>query len=212
MNSPVHPLSPPHFAAASGPGAASASGRLQPAASRLPSDIGELILRGAECLSAALVECTAASGLNEARFRVLHALRRRTAGECSQAELAELLLQSESNLSTLLERMSGDGLITRTRSRTDRRRSLIALAPAGLDALSQAERARATATTKLMRHFDPAEAMGLADGLQRLVGDLEHTLEVATRRATGVDPAFTTGRSTVPPTVANSASGKIESD
>ncbi|MSR56494.1 MAG: MarR family transcriptional regulator [Planctomycetaceae bacterium] len=208
MNSPVHPLSPPHFTAGTRPHA------VPPARSALeenPSDpgsavnrheIGALIMRGAECLSAALVECTARSGLNEARYRVLHTLRRRTEGECSQAELADLLLQSESNLSTLLERMSGDGLITRTRSQTDRRRSLIGLAPAGLDALSQAELARSAAISKLMKQFAPSEALQLAGGLQRLVGDLERSLEVSARRASGFDPAFTTGRrsaSTVSP-------------
>src|SRR5262249_31792569 len=97
-------------------------------------EIGVLVLRGADCLTAALAECTVEAGLNESRYRVLVALERRTSGECSQSQLADLLLQSESNLSTLLERMSEHGLITRTRSKADRRRSLIRITAQGLAA------------------------------------------------------------------------------
>lgn len=144
-------------------------------------------MRGAECLEAALLECTADAGLNESRYRVLDALHRHTRGECSQAELAVKLLQSESNLSTLLDRMGVDGLITRTRSQTDRRRSLIRLAPAGLEALELAVQSRAATTARLFRFQSSHETDQLVELLQRLVGDLENSPEICARRATGVD-------------------------
>jgi DNA-binding MarR family transcriptional regulator len=147
-------------------------------------------MRGADCLTAALVACTASAGLNEARYRVLSALSGIRTGESSQSELAGVLLQSESNLSTLLERMSADGLITRARSVSDRRRSLIQMTPAGREALARADDARSAAIAHLMREFPPEQAEHLALGLQRLVGELERSLESGVRRATGLDPAF----------------------
>src|SRR5262249_14919042 len=82
---------------------------------------GGLLLRAAECLTALLQAPTARAGLNESRYNVLNVLRRKNSGNCTQTELATLLLQSESNLSTLLERMRLDGLISRVRSESDRR-------------------------------------------------------------------------------------------
>jgi len=160
-------------------------------AKRHATGIGPLVMRGADCLTAALVACTADAGLNEARYRVLAALSGIRAGECSQSELAGLLLQSESNLSTLLERMSADGLITRTRSVSDRRRSLIQMTTAGHEALTRADEARSAAIAHLMREYPTEQAEHLAHGLRRLVGDLERSLESGVRRATGLDPAFT---------------------
>ncbi|HTI51219.1 MAG TPA: MarR family transcriptional regulator, partial [Planctomycetaceae bacterium] len=152
---------------------------------RSPRDVGTLAFRAAECLAAALLDCTTEAGLNEARYRVLAALHRRAGGECSQSELAELLLQSESNLSTLLERMSADGLLSRTRSQTDRRRSLIRMTPPGLGALERAERARGATLARLMREFAPQETEQLVFGLRRLISELENALDVAVRRRGG---------------------------
>lgn len=167
----------------------------EPGGSRSPATgIGLLMMRGADCLAAALVACTADAGLNEARYRVLAALRDHRTGESSQSELAGLLLQSESNLSTLLERMSGDGLITRARSASDRRRSLIRMTDAGREALARADEARSAAIAHLMREFPPEQAEQLVRGLQRLVGELERSFETGARRAAGLDPAFTSGK------------------
>jgi DNA-binding MarR family transcriptional regulator len=145
-------------------------------------EIAAQVLRGADCLVAALADCTGESGLNESRYRVLLALHHWMNGECSQAELAAALLQSESNLSTLLERMSGDGLITRIRSQTDRRRSLIRMTPHGNESLLQAERIRAAALMQLLRNLCAEEGRSLSEGLRRLVSELEAALEIAPRR------------------------------
>jgi DNA-binding MarR family transcriptional regulator len=186
MNSFEPILHPPHFPiAGAGPGSEAApsvaieAGELYSSAD--PREVGTLALRTAECLVAALVECTAEAGLNEARYRVLAALHRRAGGESSQSGLASLLLQSESNLSTLLERMSADGLISRTRSQTDRRRSLIRMAAPGFDALERAERARGAALARLMRELSAREIGQLAVGLGRFVDELERALDVADR-------------------------------
>lgn len=134
--------------------------------------VGDLVMSGANCLIAALQDCTAESGLNESRYRVLAALAGCASGESTQSQLAEALLQSESNLSTLLERMGADGLILRRRCEADRRRSLIRIAPDGARALADARRARTTALARLMRHISRDETAQLIEHLARLVGGL----------------------------------------
>jgi len=193
MDSSNHALPPPHFAVG---GRENAERRppeaewdhfgdaAEPNQSR---EVGTLLLRAADCLAAALAECTAEAGLNESRFRILMALERRTTGECSQSDLADLVLQSESNLSTLLERMGGDGLITRTRSQTDRRRSLIRITPAGQTALANADRTRAATIVRLMRPFSHEDATQLASGLERFVGGVERSLEGGARHGSGFE-------------------------
>lgn len=185
MTIPVYDLHPPHYAGLEG---SPAETRLKPARelqdssgflqqeSKSISLIAPLILRAAECLTAALLECTAEAGLNEARYRVLTALQSSQKGECSQSMLADLLLQSESNLSTLLDRMSADGLIVRTRSQLDRRRSEIRMTDSGHAALARATRARASTVSRLTRRFGEQDADRLTTGLQRLIVELESAL------------------------------------
>jgi len=186
MDSSNHGLKPPHFPLGDQiPSGIVSPTSVEPGEDEPACEVGALLLRGADCLAAVLAEGTSEAGLNESRYRVLAALHRGASGECSQADLAERVLQSESNLSTLLERMGGDGLITRTRSQTDRRRSLIRVTPRGLAALARAERTRAATTVRLMRQFSRDEAVLLADRLRQLVSKLERSLEAGSGRPTG---------------------------
>ncbi|MGQ0636739.1 MAG: MarR family winged helix-turn-helix transcriptional regulator [Planctomycetaceae bacterium] len=165
-------LRPPHF-----PLPAAGAFELPGLGADNALSIGALLLRGAECLVAALHEPTSQAGLNEARYRVLAALKADPTGECSQTDLAALLLQSESNLSTLLERMSVDGLIARKRSESDRRRSLIRLTADGQRAFERAARLRAAAVAKLLRPLARDELSAVGKGLARIVGTLETSLK-----------------------------------
>jgi len=157
--------------------------------------VGELLLRTAECLKALMQAPTAEAGLNESRYNVLAVLRRTTSGPCSQTELARELLQSESNLSTLLERMRKDGLISRVPSETDRRKALIGLTPAGSDALCRADQARARAARPIFHALDEQCETGLGETLGLLVEGLERTLGVARHGTTRLDAVDAAGRS-----------------
>src|SRR5262245_8128294 len=140
------------------------------------ADLAQLAIRAADCLRALLHEPTARAGLNETRFNVLDLLRRWAPGSCSQSEIAARLLQSESNLSTLLDRMHQDGLISRTRSKTDRRRIAIGLNPAGEQALARADQRRGRESSEALAALDEHQHAALFDGLHALTRSLERRL------------------------------------
>ena len=54
---------------------------------------------------------------------------------CSQADLAEYLQQSESSISTLIDRMRSDNLLYRLPSTTDRRKKVLKLSDRGRELL-----------------------------------------------------------------------------
>lgn len=144
--------------------------------------VATLLVRAADCLTALLRSPTARAGLNESRYNVLDSLRRAPAGTSTQSALAQALLQSESNLSTLLERMEKDGLISRARSAADRRKTLIGLAAAGSDALLQADHERNLAAGKILHSLEENHTLALFEALELLLRRLE--VELGMRPAT----------------------------
>lgn len=156
---------------------------IAPSATPASGGVAMLLARTANCLAALLQGPTATAGLNESRFNVLDALRRIPGGTCTQTELANRLLQSESNLSTLLERMRHDELISRVRSETDRRKSLIGLTRAGRDALARADLARSRATAEILKMLDEDQQADLCASLGLLLQRFERELGVAAQVA-----------------------------
>jgi DNA-binding MarR family transcriptional regulator len=65
------------------------------------------------------------------RFDVLAALYRRREG-VTMSELSRMLLVSNGNATTVVDRLEKDGLVRRTPSDTDRRTVFVALTPQGL--------------------------------------------------------------------------------
>lgn len=163
------------------------------------ASLTQLVVRAADCLRAVLHAPTNQAGLNETRYNVLELLSREPAGSCSQSFIASRLLQSESNLSTLLDRMHGDGLIARTRSSTDRRRVAISLTPAGCEALAQADGHRARAAAEALQALGESERTALGNWLQLLIRRLE--------RALGAESADS-GLRLASPSVAGAESGE----
>jgi DNA-binding MarR family transcriptional regulator len=151
-------------------------------------EAGACLVRTAACLTALLQGPTATAGLNESRYNVLDALRRIPGAACTQTELAARLLQSESNLSTLLERMRQDELISRVRSETDRRKSSIGLTSSGREALARADLARSRATANLFKALDESQQAALCDVLGLLLQHCEGELGIADRVAPRVRP------------------------
>jgi DNA-binding MarR family transcriptional regulator len=160
---------------------------IAPPASMADEELGSLLSRTAICLAALLQGPTATAGLNESRYNVLDALRRIPAGVCTQSRLAAGLLQSESNLSTLLERMRHDGLISRARSETDRRKSSIGLTRGGREALDRADLARNRETATILKVLDEGQHAAVRGALRLLLQRLEGALGIATRADNRVD-------------------------
>ncbi len=109
------------------------------------SESGEALdrlLRAAALVRLKLGEFLDPFGLTEVRYSVLAALN--SAGEMglSQSELAERLMQSESNVSTLVERMAQDNLVERLRSHADRRKRVLLLSPSGSRLVERVENAK----------------------------------------------------------------------
>ncbi len=106
------------------------AGRVTPRES-FPGELPDLVRELADIQRSLIDPATHEAGLNEARYSVLRELRFRQCEGCSQSELARGLYLSESNLSTLLDRMVRDGLLERERSRLDRRKSIIRITQRG---------------------------------------------------------------------------------
>lgn len=135
----------------------------------------ELVLKAADLARELISPCLTGHGLNDARFTIMRAIRNSASGECSQSELARRLDQSEANISTLLDRMRGDGLVTREKSPCDRRRSVVRITERGQDLLSRAERDYGTRAEEAFRAFDVFEIQAFRTQLESLtaVWDLE---------------------------------------
>ena len=169
------------------------AGEREPAAGpagRLNEDLDRLLRRVTDVWQSRLAPLMQAQGLSEPRYQILGALFRRMPTGCSQTELASELFQSESNLSTLLERMQSDGLIRRQRSPIDRRKVTIQLAEAGAAVLTEARAERQHQIGRLLSGFELDRRQELATGLQSLLNWLspQHARHPGPPYAGGVPP------------------------
>lgn len=139
----------------------------------------ELIQEAADSIRELMTPCLTNHSLNDARFTIMRAICGSRAGECSQSELARCLKQSEANVSTLLDRMRGDGLVSREKSPLDRRRSVVRLTERGELLLAQAEREYAFRSQEVLRCFAVYEIQAFRDQLRHVIAicetELEHT-------------------------------------
>jgi DNA-binding MarR family transcriptional regulator len=120
--------------------------------------------------------------INQARLQVLEVLRRHDETGCSQTQLADELLLSESNLSTLVDRMGDDGLVSRQRSESDRRKTVIRLTAAGAQALDRAVSVRRESLRQILGDLEEADKHMLGALLQRFLERLEQQLVRQGRR------------------------------
>lgn len=91
-------------------------------------------------------------------------------GPLTVGEAARHFQRAQSVVSELVDRLVGDGLVERMRDERDRRRVLVWLTPAGLDAL---EREREVLSPELalaaMERMKPAARRALLEGMRALV-------------------------------------------
>ncbi len=90
-----------------------------------------------------------------------------------QQELAEALCMDANNVVLLLNELEDLGYVARRRDPDDRRRHLVALTDAGLQALRSAERAQETIEDDVLRALDPDERAVLWQLLTRALQGAE---------------------------------------
>jgi len=131
------------------------------------------ILRSAQRLRVLLSSHLSEFGLNDIRFTALEIIDRSSeSGGCSQAQLAEHLGQSESSVSTLVDRMRSSRLLYRLQSQTDKRRKVLMLSEQGRDMLTRARQSHAAHLDDLLKCFDDAQRALLYELLHVLVNEL----------------------------------------
>ncbi len=112
-----------------------------------------------------------ACGLSAAQLFVLETLS--TSPHISQAELAARTLTDQSSVSTVAAKLVERGLVSRTVSRTDRRRIELALTPLGDRTLAKAPRmpqASIIASVRAMPAVRRAELVRSLEGLATAIG------------------------------------------
>ena len=88
-------------------------------------------------------------GITESQFGVLEALLH--LGPLSQGQLCHKILRSGSNLTTVVDNLERDGLVTRMRDETDRRVQIVHLTEKGRDLVARAFPAHVERVAGLMR-------------------------------------------------------------
>lgn len=127
------------------------------------------LLRARETVMGPIRDMLAASGVNEQKWRVLRVLQEQGPLDLSQvAHEACLLLSS---LTRMVGPMQTEGLISRTTPPKDRRKTIIAITPAG-EALIHAHAAQSAAIfARIETEFGPArleQLLDLLDGIRAL--------------------------------------------
>ena len=103
------------------------------------------------------------------RFDVLAALYRRRDG-VTMSELSRMLLVSNGNATTVVDRLEADGLVRRTPSETDRRTVFVALTPEGLAQFEGLAAEHEAEVSRLFAGLSEADLDVLTDILKRMRG------------------------------------------
>ncbi|MBA3909867.1 MAG: MarR family transcriptional regulator [Rhodobacter sp.] len=103
------------------------------------------------------------------RFDVMAALYRRRDG-VTMSELSRMLLVSNGNATTVVDRLEKDGLVRRTPSETDRRTVFVALTPAGLAQFEGLAAGHEAEVSDLFAKLSEADLDALTDILKRMGG------------------------------------------
>jgi DNA-binding MarR family transcriptional regulator len=101
------------------------------------------------------------------RFDVMAALYRRREG-VTMSELSRMLLVSNGNATTVVDRLENDGLVLRTPSETDRRTVFVALTPEGLRQFEGLATQHEAEVSQLFANLSEADLDVLTDILKRM--------------------------------------------
>lgn len=103
------------------------------------------------------------------RFDVMAALYRRQGG-VTMSELSRMLLVSNGNATTVVDRLENDGLVRRTQSDVDRRTVFVALTPDGLRQFEGLAAEHEHEVNRIFATLSEAELDALTDIFKRIGG------------------------------------------
>lgn len=135
-----------------------------------PSELITELLHVAGYLRLRQAEFLERFDLTEGRFAVLSALYIAGDQGLSQADVADHLMQSESNVSSLIDRLQGQQLVDRRWSSTDRRKRIVLLTEAGQALVQKVETARRSWAQRLFEGLNVRDCSILSEQLRRLPG------------------------------------------
>ncbi|MCZ8088640.1 MAG: MarR family transcriptional regulator [Rhodobacteraceae bacterium] len=101
------------------------------------------------------------------RFDVMAALYRRREG-VTMSELSRMLLVSNGNATTVVDRLEADGLVRRTPSETDRRTVFVALTAAGLSQFEVLAAGHEAEVARMFGGLSEADLEALTEILKRM--------------------------------------------
>jgi DNA-binding MarR family transcriptional regulator len=101
------------------------------------------------------------------RFDVMAALWRRQGG-VTMSELSRMLLVSNGNATTVVDRLEADGFVRRTPSEADRRTVFVALTPAGLAEFEGLAEGHEAEVGKLFAGVSEADLEAMTEILKRM--------------------------------------------
>jgi DNA-binding MarR family transcriptional regulator len=166
--------------------------QVKPSEQVKPAEIVSDILRSAHRIRGVLAAHFAEFGLSDARFAVLQIVRDALPRGCTQTELAERLQQSESSVSTLVDRMRAADLLYRLRSKSDRRKCLLVLTDHARETLDKLEVCHHERMAELLSCYRTEQLRDLAVLLKILDSELSR------RELAGTDPPTPVASAVIP--------------
>lgn len=150
-------------------------------------EIVQNVMRAAHRLRAILNTHLGQFELTDIRYAVLQAIRETASNGCSQKDLSDKLNQTESSISTLIERMRQSGLLYRLPSTVDRRRKVLLLSELGRETLARAEEFHARRMAALLTCFNAGDRNTFCRLLKVWVDDLTRLPADAARASLPAD-------------------------
>ena len=128
------------------------------------------ILRTADVLQQALERALHPAGLSGTQYNVLRILRGAGARGLCCREVGERMLTHDPDVTRLLDRLEGRGLVVRRRDQRDRRILTARLTPEGMTLLAALDAPIAQLHTRLLGHLRPERQAALLDLLEAARG------------------------------------------
>lgn len=129
------------------------------------------VLVTASWLTTSTAAAMDAFDITPAQYNVLRILRGSHPGKLTCSEIGNRLLDRTPDVTRLLNRLEKAGLITRGRSRTDRRVVQVGITAEGRDLLDRLQPAVDDVQRRLSRHLGDDELVRLSELLERLRTD-----------------------------------------